>query len=262
MSAIIFEDEYVHYEVMGCGSPVIFIPSWVGSWRYWIPSMQSISNRYRAYAIDLWGFGDTSKKPLQFNVERQVRLIAGFIEKMRIREVTLVGHGLGGIVATYFAADNLYLTKRLMAVSFPMGANSINTRLLTSSAEDLATWLFNRSPEHTAAREDAVKASISAIGESITQFMKVDWRQLILRTRIPSLWIHGGKDPVISLPPPEQFHYLPAGSQHHIFRDAGHHPMLDEPSQFNRLLADFLLLESGDKVKQLQIKEEWKRRVR
>jgi len=38
--------------------------------------------------------------------------------------------------------------------------------------------------------------------------------------------------------------------------------MLDEPSQFNRLMTDFLALSSGESPRQLQLKEEWKRRVR
>jgi hypothetical protein len=38
--------------------------------------------------------------------------------------------------------------------------------------------------------------------------------------------------------------------------------MLDEPSKFNRLLADFLTFDSTQNLRQLQVKEEWKRRIR
>jgi len=44
--------------------------------------------------------------------------------------------------------------------------------------------------------------------------------------------------------------------------NSGHFPMLDESSSFNRLLTDFLTLGSGESPRQLQLKEEWKRRVR
>jgi hypothetical protein len=46
------------------------------------------------------------------------------------------------------------------------------------------------------------------------------------------------------------------------FEACGHFPMLDEPARFNRLLMDFLSLPSGTSPRQLQLKEEWKRRVR
>jgi len=38
--------------------------------------------------------------------------------------------------------------------------------------------------------------------------------------------------------------------------------MIDETARFNRLLIDFLALESGITPQELQLKEEWKRRVR
>jgi hypothetical protein len=38
--------------------------------------------------------------------------------------------------------------------------------------------------------------------------------------------------------------------------------MLEENRKFNRLLIDFLSLPSGESPRQLQLKEEWKRRVR
>jgi hypothetical protein len=43
---------------------------------------------------------------------------------------------------------------------------------------------------------------------------------------------------------------------------AGHFPMLDNPPQFHRLLTDFLALDTGASPRELQLEEEWKRRVR
>ncbi|HEX9028502.1 MAG TPA: alpha/beta fold hydrolase, partial [Anaerolineales bacterium] len=61
MSVIVIQDQIVHYEILGRGRPLIFLHGWVGSWRYWIPSMQAASVSFRTYAVDLWGFGDTAK---------------------------------------------------------------------------------------------------------------------------------------------------------------------------------------------------------
>ena len=44
--------------------------------------------------------------------------------------------------------------------------------------------------------------------------------------------------------------------------NSGHFPMIDETIKFNRLLTDFLALESGQNPSELQMKEEWRRRVR
>ncbi len=63
MSAILLDDKIVHYEVLGRGRPIIFLHGWVGSWRYWVPAMQTAAMSFRAYGIDLWGFGDTAHDP-------------------------------------------------------------------------------------------------------------------------------------------------------------------------------------------------------
>jgi hypothetical protein len=38
--------------------------------------------------------------------------------------------------------------------------------------------------------------------------------------------------------------------------------MIDETARFNRLLTDFLALDSGASPRELQLKDEWKRRIR
>jgi pimeloyl-ACP methyl ester carboxylesterase len=74
--------------------------------------------------------------------------------------------------------------------------------------------------------------------------------------------VHGQNDPAVSAPTVEQTAYHPEQVHHILFDQVGHYPMLDTPGKFNRLLADFLNLTSGESPRQLQLKEEWKRRVR
>jgi pimeloyl-ACP methyl ester carboxylesterase len=74
--------------------------------------------------------------------------------------------------------------------------------------------------------------------------------------------VYGQGDPAVTMPPVEKSIFLPEHIHQIIFEQSGHFPMLDETSKFNRLLADFLSLSSGDSPRQLQLKEEWKRRVR
>ena len=47
-----------------------------------------------------------------------------------------------------------------------------------------------------------------------------------------------------------------------VLENSGHFPMLDEGPRFNRLMADFMALDSGESPRELLLKEEWKRRVR
>jgi pimeloyl-ACP methyl ester carboxylesterase len=98
MSAIILDGSMVHYEALGRGRPIIFLHGWVGSWRYWINAMQIASTSFRAYALDLFGFGDSMHDPLRYSLDRQADLVKRFLEEMGIGKVALVGHNLGALV--------------------------------------------------------------------------------------------------------------------------------------------------------------------
>ena len=87
MSAILLEGSIVHYEVLGRGRPVIFLHGWFGSWKYWITSMQVASTSYRAYALDLWGFGDTTHNVLGYSLEQQSALLDRFLNEMGIGKI-------------------------------------------------------------------------------------------------------------------------------------------------------------------------------
>jgi pimeloyl-ACP methyl ester carboxylesterase len=260
MSAIILNGEIVHYEVLGRGRPVVFLHGWVGSWRYWIPSMQAISTSYRAYAIDLWGFGDTAKSTDNYALEQQAQLIENFLHEMGIGKVALVGHGLGSLVALRFTLDNAEIVDRLMLVGFPMSTAELDERLHNQQPEALANWLLTQDSDHEAARTEAPKADAQAIKKSLEEFKTIQTDEMFKSLDKATLLVHGQNDEVVR--PQAGENHLPSQAHRIVFESSGHFPMLDETSKFNRLVADFLALEAGESPRQLQLKEEWKRRVR
>jgi pimeloyl-ACP methyl ester carboxylesterase len=262
MSVVILQDAIVHYEVMGRGKPLLFLHGWVGSWRYWIPTMQVCSGSFRTYAIDLWGFGDTAKTPNNYSLQEQSKLIGHVMEKIGLDKVALVGHSLGGIIALNFAAQFPGLVDRVMAISVPHGESRINNRLRLSKPAELAEWLLGKETNAEAARTEAPKADQRAIKASFSHLPDLDLRELSNSITIPCLFIHGDTDPAVEPPGFEELFGLPEHTHHILFEQSGHFPMLNESAKFNRLLADFMALDSGMSPRQLQIKEEWKRRVR
>ncbi len=262
MSAILLDDGVVHYEVLGRGRPVLLLHGWVGSWRYWIPSMQSAAMRFRAYALDFWGFGDSDRMPDRYSLNAQVALVAGFLEKLGMDKVALVGHGLGAVVAMQFAQRWPTKVERLMAVALPSAQSAISPRLQREDLHTLAAWLLTPTPATEAARLEAPKADRQAVLASLADIRRLNLAQEFQALRVPTLLVHGLKDPLIQPPTEAALEALPQHVHQVFFEASGHFPMLDEGSKFHRLLFDFLTLPSGESPRRLQLKEEWKRRVR
>ncbi len=262
MSAIILDGSMVHYEALGRGRPIVFLHGWVGSWRYWINAMQISSTSFRAYAIDLFGFGDTSRDIMRYPLDRQADLINRFLEEMGIGKVALVGHGLGALVGFSFIKQRPKSVDRMMAINCPMDYDAINARMRSSSMPELVDWLGARTPEAISALSDAPKADLQAVTASMAGFQAGNLLSSIRDFEVPSLFVYGPNDPAISMPAPEKTDSLPAHMHQINLEGTGHFPMIENPSQFNRLLTDFLALESGISPRELQLKEEWKRRHR
>lgn len=263
MSAILFDDKIVHYEVLGRGRPVIFLHGWVGSWRYWVPAMQTAAVSFRAYALDLWGFGDTAKEPDFYSLEQQAALLDRFMQEMGIGRVALVGHGLGALAAILFACKFPAIVDRVMVVNVPLEIKSVAARLRNpASPSDLADWLLGKAPLTEPVRADAPKSDPQAIFASFNSLEASSLMPIMDSLATSCLIVHGQNDPAVQPTDYERVMAMPETVHQVVLEESGHFPMLDDSPTFNRLMADFLALDSGDSPRQLQLKEEWKRRVR
>jgi pimeloyl-ACP methyl ester carboxylesterase len=120
MSAITIDGDLIHYEKLGKGRPVILVHGWLGSWRYWIPTMQQLHLKYTVYTLTMIGFGDSAKNPERYSMERQSQLVNTFLEQMGIPKAAFIGHGLGAMVVARFAQSHPDKVARMLLVSLPL----------------------------------------------------------------------------------------------------------------------------------------------
>ncbi len=261
MSVVLLDDAIVHYEVLGRGRPVVFLHGWVGSWRYWISSMQVTSTSFRAYALDLWGFGDTAHKKDRYGLKTQTKLVRSFLDEMGIGKIALIGHGLGALVALDFASSHKEIVDRVMLTNCSLDMSKVNPKLFEDSPEKLADWLSNDLPAVKSALTDAEKADTDAILASRNETEILQLFDGVNRQHTPCLFVNGALDELVE--PLILDNSMLSMLGHSItLEESGHFPMLDSASTFNRLLTDFLALDSGLSIQDLGLKEEWKRRVR
>ncbi|MCQ3978910.1 MAG: hypothetical protein DPW09_36265 [Anaerolineae bacterium] len=265
MSALIIDGNVVHYEAFGRGKPVLFIHGWLGSWRYWVPTMQAISDKYRAYALDLWGFGDTDKSKPRYQVSDYVTLIHNFVNALGIRQSPLVGHALGATVALQYAVDYPGEVKKVAAVSLPLTADSISRRLLSFGSDSLlAKMLWWRQIGYKEVQQETEKVASGAINMSAQSVSEMDVGVYLSRLsqieNLMILTIYGEKDDLVDPAPARSLNGHWPNIRPIGLTDSKHFPMLDEAAKFTRLLKDFLEVE--DDLSALELKAEWRRRTR
>jgi pimeloyl-ACP methyl ester carboxylesterase len=261
MSAVVIDGGLIHYEAFGRGKAVVFIHGWLGSWRYWMRTMEALAPDYRTYALDLWGFGDSDKSRDRYSVSDYTTLLYAFMDQLGIPNASLVGHSLGAIVALRFAALQPTFISRLAIVSLPVTSQAVSSRLLDFANNSvLARMFWRRQITHKEVQQEAEKTAENAIAVSMQSALEIDTRALVAQMHQPTLIIYGEKDQVID-PEPVRALNEPRPNLRPIgLAESKHFPMLEEANKFNRLLKDFL--EAGDDLSGLMLKEEWKRRTR
>ncbi len=265
MSAVVIDGGLIHYEAFGRGRPVLFLHGWLGSWRYWMPSMEAISDRYRTYALDLWGFGDSDKSKDRYKVPDYVALVNNFTDNMGIREAPIIGHALGASVALEYAVRYPDRAKKVMAVSLPITSDCISRKIIDFNSNSMLSKVFGRRQiTHKEVQQEALKVAEEAIKISVRSVSEIDIMgriQIVAQSDDAMLLaVYGEKDDMVDPGPNRDLNGNIANIRPIGLSDSKHFPMLEESTKFNRLLQDFLEIESD--LSSLELKEEWRRRTR
>lgn len=263
MSITTIGDHLIHYEALGRGEPLIFVHGWLGSWRYWWPSMQELSTQHKTFAFDLWGFGDSSKVTNKYSFESYVEMLDQFIEKLGIKKpITLVGHALGAAVSLKYAVNKSSNVSKLAAVALPVEGNFIDPRLTNSDSSAFVRKVFGKSNTYPEVESETRKTDTAAMNAVASQLIGYNFLDDLEKCDCPVLLIFGGQDDVIKQPGSDSsFMQRPDNGRYYIALDScNHFPMLEQTAKFNRLLIDFIHAE--DSKTKIAPKEHWQRRTR
>jgi len=113
------DDGRVHYiETENDGKyPVVFLHGNFASSTWYRPVIELLKTTdYKGVAVDLPGFGASSKPQREISIENYSRELKDIIEKLGFKKIDLVAHSLGGAVAYRFAMDNRDLVNRLLLI--------------------------------------------------------------------------------------------------------------------------------------------------
>lgn len=114
------------YESEGSGDPILLISGGPGdSHAVFHPFFSKLANHNRIIYYDAFGVGrsDRARSPSEYHFSRDVQDVEGLRKALGLRELTLLGHSYGGMVAQAYAIEYPQFVKRLILIgTFESGA--------------------------------------------------------------------------------------------------------------------------------------------
>lgn len=98
------------------GSPIVLIHCFTCAIDWWDRMVPRLAREHRVVAVDLLGHGGSEKPSSGYSIENQADLVAGVLGRLGVRRATVVGHSLGGTVATGLAERSPALVDRVVIV--------------------------------------------------------------------------------------------------------------------------------------------------
>jgi pimeloyl-ACP methyl ester carboxylesterase len=259
VSSLVVDQGIIHYEAYGRGSPVILLHGWLGSWNYWLGTMEALSNRYRTYALDFWGFGDSGKRRESYFVTDFVSLVEQFMDRLGIEQAPIVGHSMGGTVALSVALTYPHRVSKVSVVGSPIVGSSLNIFLQLAGRPWIAVLVWNNptllqlgiklfSPRITRdwrgwydmIIRDLSRTTLESFFSSIGSLRDTDLRSQLSQLTIPTMGVYGKGDNIVA---PHQAKLIAEGVPNGriiMVENAKHFVMLDQPEEFNQTLINFL----------------------
>lgn len=218
----------------------------------WLRLARHFTDRYRVIALDLPGFGDSSKPDASYDVATQTKRLHAFIDALKIDKPHLIGNSMGGHIAALYAAhypdqlssvalvDNAGITSPRMSEMFQMIERGQPNPLVVRKPEDfsrLMDFVFVSPPplpdslkRHFAEQSMANQAHYDMIFAQLRE-QYVPLEPELPKIEVPVLVLWGDKDRVLDVSSIEVMKPLLKKSTVIVMRDCGHAPMIERPEE-------------------------------
>jgi pimeloyl-ACP methyl ester carboxylesterase len=240
---------------------IVLLHGFDGSLRWWDSVTPALATRYRVIRFDLLGHGGSAKPSSGYSMEHQAQLVDETLLKLGVHRALIIGHSMGGLVATALATRDRPLTAGVLLIDSSPNASAGELPFVARLGFIPVIGEMTRTIA-TDAMVSKGLASAFTPGYKVPQQFIADYRRMtytsyasshdndkaylqhesLLRRLsalgLPLLVIYGTRDQIVAPTAIRDFASVP-NAQLVPIAGAGHSPMVERPNTVSQLIASF-----------------------
>ncbi|WP_299245007.1 alpha/beta hydrolase [uncultured Aquimarina sp.] len=261
-----YKNYQIFYKEEGAGIPLLLIHGFPTSSWDWNKIWDSLIKKYKVYAIDMLGYGFSSKPTdFRYTIASQVDLWEAFLKEKSITSFHILAHDYGDTVVQEMLArskENLEYEFKIESVCFLNGGMfpetnfpTLTQRMLLTPFGAILKHFMGRNTlaknfkkifgQHTQASEKEIDEFWETIdynsGKNVIPKLikylkerdtyKIRWREAIQYTDMPKRLIDGGVDPISGKHMAEFYKEIVPNADVVILDTIGHYPQTEAPEE-------------------------------
>ena len=256
-STILAQDSVsIAYDVRGDGkTTLVFLHGWCSNREFWKEQLDEMAKQYQVVALDLPGHGNSGRNREEWSITSFAGDVKTVVESLDIRQVVLIGHSMGGLVALEAARllpehvigvigidaisnvetenqpDMIEPVIAAYEADFESTMNAVIPRMFSPGADSTLVMWVTKSSINT----DQTMAMSIMRGVSV-----IDEKELLSSANVPVRCIYAASDD-----PDGPHSYVEINQKYADFDAAfvngvGHFLYLENPKEVNRNILTFL----------------------
>jgi len=242
--------------------PIVLLHCFSCSVAWWQRMIPLLDHNHRVIALDMRGFGGSEKPASGYSMADQAAFVAEALKRLGVHRATVVGHSLGGTVATALTeVPGDYVSRLVIVDQAPdeRFATAIGLAEELTTAPVVGEALWQLIPDF-AVKEglevafapgfEVPEGFVDGFGQmTYTSYASDDEESAYLgeeplnrrieRTGTPLLAIFGTEDQIYEAEPALAVYATVPGAQTALIPGAGHSPNVEKPARTAALIREF-----------------------
>ena len=240
---------------------IVLLHGFASSLHWWDAITPALAAHYRVIRFDLLGNGGSAKPSSGYSMEHEAQLVDEALAQLGIHRALIVGHSMGGVVATALASRDRSLAAGVVLIDSPVNPHAGSlpflarlgfVPLLGPATRTLAT---NGMVEQ--GLKEAFAPGFNVPHQFVSDFWRMTYTSYVSTDReshvylehetldrrltalgLPVLALYGTRDKLVSPSSEAEYAKVP-GAQVVAILGAGHSPMVEKPYATSKLILAF-----------------------